>query len=352
MIAEVQDERPVADHARSLLAQAAALIENKPFIPHRLFKHADAQTIAAFLWRFRESDVAGDEERLFEVEAGSRVLARCRWQPDRAEHPTLVLWHGLEGSIASGYMLRTASKAYGRGFNVVRVNIRNCGGTEHLTPTIYHAGMSDDLRTVIEQLVSRDRLTRLFIAGFSLGGNMVLKLAGEYGENPLPEIKAICAISPSVDLRAGSDLLKRRRNLLYHKDFVYFLKRRIRLKDSLYPGQYDLTGLDRIRTLEEFDDCYVAPAFGFDGVNDYYARASSLPFISRIRIPTFIVHAKDDPFVPFAPLTGASISSNPYILLVGTEYGGHVAFISAKSQDEDRFWAENRLIDFCELVAS
>lgn len=340
-----------ADRARSLFTQFAQLLKSRPFIPARLIQQGDAQTIGAFLWPSRPSEVSSDEQRLFEVEPESQVVASCRWQSDRASHPTLVMWHGLEGSISSRYMLTTAAKAFRRGFNVIRVNIRNCGGTEHLTPTIYHGGLTGDLRAVVEELIQRDRLSNLFVAGFSLGGNMVLKLAGEYGDNPPPEIKAICAISPSVDLHASFELLSRRRNTLYHQNFLFFLKRRIKRKHGLYAGRYDAAGLRRIRTMYAFDDRFVAPAFGFENVRDYYAKASALPLIGRIRIPTLIIHAKDDPFIPFSSLTDESIAANPFVFLCATERGGHVAFIAASSPGEDRFWAENRLVDFCELIA-
>jgi predicted alpha/beta-fold hydrolase len=354
MIAELIDERAAEERARSLLAKASAEFETKPFIPNRFLTQGDAQTLGGYLWptRFRLRDLAGDEERFFEVEPGSLVLARCRWQPQRHDHPTLVMWHGLEGSSGSAYMLATADKAFTRGFNVVRVNIRNCGGTEHLTPTLYHGGLSSDLRVVIEELIARDKLSRLVIAGFSLGGNMVLKLAGEYGDNPPPEIKAVGAVSPSIDLHAGRDMVNQRRNLLYTRDFLFSLKRRIRFKEKLYPSLYDTTDLNLIRTIEQFDDRFVAPVFGFDGVNDYYTKASSRPYISQIRIPTLIIHAKDDPFVPYEPITDPSISANPFVLVLATERGGHVAFVATNSLDEDRFWAENRLVEFCEMADS
>jgi len=353
MIADLTDEY-IEARVSSLLAKVAAEFANKPFIPARYLTHGDIQTLGAYFWpaRLRLQDTTNDEERFFEVEAGSQVLARCRWQPDRTQHPTLVMWHGLEGSATSAYMLSTADKAFARGFNVVRMNVRNCGGTEHLTPTLYHGGLTTDLRVVIEQLIVNDGLSRIVIAGFSLGGNMVLKLAGEYGDSPPPEIKAIGAVSPSIDLSAGRDFLNLRRNLVYQKNFLLYLKRRLRRKERLYPGSYDVAGLNRVRSIEQFDDRFVAPAFGFDGVDDYYRKASSRPYIGRIRIPTLIIHAKDDPFIPFEPLTDPSIEANPFVLVMATEKGGHVAFVSADLDDEDRFWAENRLVDFCEIVAS
>jgi len=336
----------------SLLKRIAAEFESKPFIPHRLLKQGDAQTLGAYLWprRFRLRDHTGDEERLFEVEPGSQVLAHCRWQPHRTEQPTFVIWHGMEGSTSSAYMLTTAARMFRAGFNVLRVNYRNCGGTEHLSPTLYHGGLTGDLRGVIDELISRDRLTQLFVAGFSLGGNMVLKLAGEYGNDPPLEVKAICAVSPSIDLRASTSLIARPRNWLYQQDFLRRLKNRIKVKEKLFPGRYDSTLLRGVRSVEQFDNRYVAPHFGFADANDYYARSSSRPFIGRIRIPTLIIHARDDPFIPFEPLRDPSIAANPYVLLLDTERGGHVAFVSANA-GEERFWAESRLVEFFELVA-
>src|SRR5438552_2738541 len=178
-----------SESCRSLLAKVATQFDTKTFIPTPVFKQGEQQTIAAHFWpgRFRARDFSNDEERLFEVEPGSRVLARCRWQANRADHPTLVMWHGMEGSTSSAYMLTTAHKAFRAGFNVVRMNHRNCGDTEHLSPGLYHGGLTADLRAVIDELIASDHLSRLFIVGFSLGGNMVLKLAGEYGDNPRPE---------------------------------------------------------------------------------------------------------------------------------------------------------------------
>jgi predicted alpha/beta-fold hydrolase len=190
MMADLSAEQLSQTAVSSLLAKAAAEIKARPFVPHRLITGGDAQTIGAFLARIRERDETQDEERLFDVAADARVLARCRWQPERCAQPTLVMWHGMEGSIASGYMLRTATKAFRAGFNVVRVNFRSCGGTEHLTPTLYHGGLTGDLQVVLDELINEDKLSRIVIAGFSLGGNQVLKLAGEYGDQPPPELKA------------------------------------------------------------------------------------------------------------------------------------------------------------------
>jgi predicted alpha/beta-fold hydrolase len=342
------DETSVTD----LLEQIARSFKSRQFVPHRIFKQGDAQTIAVHLWpgRVNARENTRDEARLFQVEPGSQVLAYCRWQADRLEHATLVMWHGMEGSTASAYMLTTADKAFRAGFNVVRVNFRNCGGTEHLSPTLYHGGLTADLRVVIDELIARDGLTRILIAGFSLGGNMVLKLAGEYGDNPPAEVKAVGTISPSINMRASCDLLMRGRNWIYQQDFMRRLRWRIRVKEKLFPDLYDATGLHGLRSIEQFDNRFIAPMFGFESADDYYAKASSLPLIGRIRLPTLMIHSQDDPFIPFRPLRDPSIAANPYVLLIAPEHGGHVAFMSANSRDEDRFWAENRLVEFCQVL--
>ena len=254
----------------------------------------------------------------------------------------------MEGSIDSVYMWSTADKAFRAGFNVVRVNYRNCGGTEHLTPTLYHGGMTSDLAAVINELIA-EGLKRIFPVGFSLGGNMVLKLAGEYGESPPPEIVATCAVSPSVDLRASTNEIMKGSNWLYNKNFVRSLKKNIRLKSRLYPESYDVAILSQIKTIRDFDERFTSLANGFADADDYYFRASSIRIADKIRIPTLIIHAEDDPFIPCHPLKQRAFSENRYLLIVTTSGGGHVAFISVASKTEDRFWAENRVVEFCAL---
>ncbi|HKR59645.1 MAG TPA: alpha/beta fold hydrolase, partial [Pyrinomonadaceae bacterium] len=195
-----------------------------------------------------------------------------------------------------------------------------------------------------------DGLKRIIVIGFSLGGNMVLKLAAEYGAEPPREILGICAVSPSVDLNASADLILQQSNWLYHRDFLRRLKNRIRRKHKLFPERYDITNLKSVRDLREFDDRYTSRAHGFDGAADYYKRASSIRAVDKIRLATLIIHGQDDPFIPFAPLADPKVAQNPYILLVAPVQGGHVAFVGSETDHEDRFWAENRVIEFCKLV--
>jgi predicted alpha/beta-fold hydrolase len=337
--------------ARKFLSDVARTFASKSFKPHPVFTNGHAQTLAGYAWprRFRLRS-ATDQERLFEVATEVKVLAHCRWQNNPTEHPTVVLWHGIEGSTSSIYMLGTAHKAFRAGFNVVRVNLRNCGGTEHLTPTLYHGGLSEDLGAVVNELIESDGLSRLFLLGFSLGGNLVLKLAGEYGDDPPPEMLGVCAVSPSVDLSASVDSINQSSNWIFHQDFLRRLRNRIYTKKRLYPDLYDTSEIQLVRTIRDFDDRFTAVAHGFANAEDYYQKASSIHLIDRIRIPTLIIHAEDDPFIPLTPLLQASVSDNPYILLVTTERGGHVAFVAEEPDNEDRFWAENRVVEFCRLA--
>lgn len=339
------------ERARAFLSRVKDKFTNQPFQPHSWFRGGHAQTLAAYGWprshRFRS---VNDEERFFDTAHDVKVLAHCRWQENAPDHPTLIMWHGIEGSSASTYMLGTAEKAFAAGFNVIRMNLRTCGGTDHLTSSIYHGGLTDDLREVVRQLIDGDGLTRIFMAGFSLGGNMVLKLAGEYGDEAPAEILAVCAVSPSIDLNASAELILKRSNWLYHRDFVYRLKKRMRTKHKLFPERYDIRELGSVRTLREFDNRFTAKHHGFADAEDYYYRASSIRVIDRLKIPTLIIHAQDDPFIPFEPMRDPAVTNNPYILLISPERGGHVAFLSAAAAtDPDVFWAENRVVEFCAL---
>ena len=343
------------DFTRARLREIEHALKRKPFRPHPLLKSGHAQTIAAQFWPRRFQHTNGrdpDEARTFEVEPGVRVLAHCRWQAERHAHPTLVVMHGLEGSSDSIPVRGTADKAFRAGFNVLRLNLRTCGDTLHLAPTLYHSGLTNDLLAVVKELAERDRLPDIFLGGFSLSGNMSLKLAGDEGDALPRALRAVFAVSPPVDLAACAVAIQRRSNWLYQNHFVTRLRRRLRAAHRLRPGRYDLRGLRAVRTIREFDARYTAPAGGYADVDDYYARASALPRLPDIRRPALIIHAEDDPFVPFASFPAAALAANPYLVMLAPRHGGHVGFLAAdpESHPGDRFWAEHRIVEFCRLV--
>jgi uncharacterized protein len=323
-----------------------------PFAPHPAMKNAHAQTImGALIPRRFKLVTENTEARFFDVAPGVRVLAHCSWQAERALKPTLLIAHGMEGSSESRYMLGTAEKALEAGFNVIRLNHRNCGGTEHLTTTLYHAGLTDDIRQIVTELIDKDKLGEIYLAGFSLGGNIVLKLAGEYGDRMPEAVRAVVAVSPSIDLASCADAIEMRSNIIYNWNFLLSLRGRLRRKAKLFPDLYDTSHLRGAWSIRKFDDIYTAPHAGFRNVAHYYERASALPFISRITAPTLIVHAKDDPFIPFAPFEQPEVTSNPNVMLLATEYGGHVGFVSGRAEGENRFWAEVIVVEFARLMS-
>jgi predicted alpha/beta-fold hydrolase len=326
-------------------------LSETPFIPHPALRNPHAQTIAGTLIPRRQGLAAKSaERRLFDVSTDAQVLALCSWQPDPRQSPTLLIAHGMEGSVDSRYVLGTAEKALEAGFNAIRVNFRNCGGTEHLTPTLYHAGLTDDLRHIIGELIEKDRLDEIYLAGFSLGGNVALKLAGEYGSAAPAEMKGIVAVSPSIDLAACADAIEMRSNTIYHLRFIFSLRNRLRRKARLFPDRYDTSLLRRIWSIRKFDDTYTAPHSGFRGVAHYYERASALRVIDRIELPALIIHAKDDPFIPFSQFNSPELTGNPNLALLAPDRGGHVGFIRGDAEGEARFWAEVMAIEFLKLL--
>ena len=314
------------------------------FEPLPLLRNPHLMTIAANFWWRRFPKLPPAVSRTFEVEPGSRVRAACHWHRPPRGHPTLVLLHGLEGSCDSGYILGTAEKAFAAGFNVLRLNQRNCGGTDELTPTLYHSGLSGDIRAVLLELAAEDQLPELFAAGFSMGGNLVLKMAGELGDRAPGQIRAFVAVAPALDLAACAEALGTPANFLYEHHFVTRLKRHLRVKARIFPEHYPIDGMRNIGSVREFDEIITARFCGFKNADDYYRRSSALRVIAGILRPTLILTAKDDPFIPFASFADSSLRENPNVTLVATEHGGHCAFISRERQN--RFWAESQIVEY------
>jgi len=288
------------------------------------------------------------EKRLFQVDAESRILGQCHWQPGKCkEAPVIVVLHGLEGSSDSNYMLGIAEKAFARGFHAIRLNQRNCGGTEQLTPTLYNSGMSSDYRAVLEELSNVDGFRQIFFIGYSMGGNLVAKMAGELGHAAPPALRAACVVCPAMDLAPCADALERWDNYPYQHHFVSGLMSRYATKQRYFPQLYSMNGLPQIKTIRNFDDYIIAPRFGYRDAQDYYESVSAKRVVAQIRIPFLMITAQDDPFVPYSLFLSAKVAENPAIRFVAPRYGGHCGFISNQSGTE-RFWAEQRIVDFCE----
>jgi predicted alpha/beta-fold hydrolase len=317
----------------------------RPFVP--IISNPHLLTIAGNYWP-RKLDVQRFpvEERLFETEPGVQVLVH-------SQHPTvepvaqIVIVHGLEGSSAAGYACSLAQAALELGCSVHRFNMRGCGGTEAICGnTLYHSGQTCDVLALTRALREISSAP-IFLCGFSLGGNVVLKLAGELGATAADYIAGVIAVSTPIDLAACVRRLRLRSNFVYANRFLKRLKQRIRLKERLTPGLFDLSLLPSIKTIYDFDDVYTARSFGFGTADRYYETQSAQRFLDRIRIPTLLVQAQDDPLIPFEIYRQPALTRNPHLTLIAPEHGGHLGFIA---RDKPRLWLDGVLLEWLQAT--
>lgn len=324
-----------------------------PFVPHPALAGGHRMTLAAWARPRRFPRLPAAEARLFQVTPDSQVLGHCHWQAERAALLTVICLHGLEGSSDGHYMRGMADKAWARGFNVVRLNQRNCGGTEHLSPGLYHSGLTADPLAVMHALADAHGLTRFAFAGYSLGGNIALKLGGELTPADAARVVAVTAVSPPIELAQCVDALERRANLAYHLNFLVGLRGRMKRKARLYPGVYDLAPLSGVRSVRAFDDVYTAPHNGFAGAADYYHRASSRRVLPALQVPALLITAADDPFVPPDAARDPALDGVARLTRIVTRYGGHCGFIGRRhGPDNDGYWAETRVMEFIAAAAA
>ena len=358
----------------SLTEAAGTLGQVEEFFPRRFLRNGHLQTLVGN-FRPRRFVLPAAKAHIIEVDAGkmnptestasgsaaagrleqaqaavrargaSHVLCHCHWQPNASQSLTMVLVHGLEGSSRSQYVLGNSARAWAAGCNVVRMNMRNCGGTEDLSPTLYHSGLSADVAAVMQTLAAEKGLSAFALVGYSMGGNLVLKLAGEMGASAPDYLKAVVGVSPAMDLGASADALHSITNRIYEWKFLLGLRRRFRRKAELFPEVYSTAGLERVASLRQFDDCITARYSGFAGADDYYHRAASSRVVHQIAVPTLVLHAFDDPFVRMLPATRSALLANQQVELIETAHGGHCAFL-APAAGYDGYWAEKMLLDF------
>lgn len=296
-------------------------------------------TIAASLWpRQLDERWFPVEARLLPSEPGVEVLVLIQ-RPEKPPAGELILVHGMEGSAEAGYMRSMAQAALEAGFVVHRMNLRNCGGTELLCPGLYHSGQTADLMALLFEL-DRQRRTPVFLVGFSLGGNIVLKLAGELGESGDRLLAGVCSVSAPIDLAACVRRLGTGFNRLYERRFLGSMRRRIRVKSRVMPGKFPVDALEDILSVYEFDDRITAPLCGFSGADQYYTTQSARRFLDAIRVPALLIQARDDPMIPFRIYEEPALGRRNIELMV-TDYGGHLGFISRR---KPRFWLDGVVI--------
>lgn len=302
---------------------------------HPLFRNPHLQTIAGHLWKRPPDDAVPVERRLFQTEPDVQVLVESQRPAAGGAAGELVLVHGLEGSGKSGCVRGMAAAALREGFAVHRFHMRTCGGTERLCSTLYHAGLTGDLLAVLRQFQAEGRAPA-FLVGFSLGGNVALKLAGELGESAPALVAGVAAISAPIDLEASARRIGEPRNRLYERRFVRRMRARL-----CATGRYGPADFAGLRTLWAIDDRITAPSFAFGGAANYYKMQSAIRYLAGIRVPVLLIQAKDDTFIPFDAFDSPAVRCNPWIRLLSPEHGGHLGFLS---RGERRFWAEETVL--------
>ncbi len=265
--------------------------------------------------------------------------------PDR---PRLVLLHGLEGTIRSHYARGMLAEAWGRGWGVDFLLFRSCGGTLNRTRRFYHSGDTADLALVVGRVIEEFPAAPVVLAGFSLGGNVLLKWLAERGDVLPAAVRAAAAVSVPFDLARGARHIDQGFARVYQAHFVASLKRKVREKLERFPDLVDRAKLDAVRSIYEFDELLTAPLHGFAGAEDYYARSSALRRLPAVRLPTLLLSAVDDPFLPANVLdeVRALAESNPALEVEFVERGGHVGFVSGAVPWRPIYYAERRVTAF------
>lgn len=307
-----------------------------PFRP--IFRNPHLLTIAGNFWpRSFSSARPPLESKLYRTDSETQVLVHTERPATAPAAGEIVLVHGLEGSGDAGYMQSMAHAGLEAGYVVHRFHMRTCGGTAHLCRTLYHAGLTSDLLAVLRDLQKQNRAP-VHLVGYSLGGNVVLKLAGELREQGPALIASVSALSTPIDLAACARRIGRPDNRLYERRFLKKMRQRIGAT-----GRFSKEELQQAKSIFEFDDRFTAPSFGFRDAEDYYTTQSAQNFLDKIRVPALLIQSRDDTFIPFAVFDQPAFQRNPCLHLIATEHGGHLGFIS---RDAPRFWSDRVVMEW------
>jgi predicted alpha/beta-fold hydrolase len=306
------------------------------YTPKFIFRNGHINTIYSSLFRktkalpFRRKRIETIDDDFLDIdfiENGSKKI--------------VILCHGLEGSSSSKYIQATARLLAANGYAVAAMNYRFCSGEINRQLVTYHSGRTEDLHSVVN-LVLPD-YEAVYLVGFSLGGNLVLKYKGDGVYSMHPKIKATVAISVPVDLHGSAIELQKPKNLLYTWRFLITLAKKIKLKHQQYPDQIDLKQLKRVKRLIDFDEYYTSSLNGFSSARDYYAKANCKQFLGSIKLPALLINALDDPFLSDTCFPYAEAENNKNFSLMTPQYGGHVGFVSF---GEENYWAEHQILWF------
>ncbi len=310
--------------------------------PFYLF-NGHLQTIVPSLWR-TVPDVAYQRERL-ELPDGD--FLNLDWSRPPAARPTdglAIVSHGLEGDASRPYMRGMVRALNRAGLDALAWNYRSCGGEMNRLLRSYHLGDTDDLDLVLRHALATGRYQRVYLVGFSAGGNVTLKYLGEDAARVPAEVRRAAVFSVPTDLRASSVHIGRLQNQVYLRRFLKSLRLKVRAKAELLPGQVDLAGIEELRDFLAFDNRYTAPMHGFDSADAYYRYASSGRYLTGIRVPTLLVNAQNDPFLPASCFPREVAASSPFVFLETPPEGGHVGF--AEGAPDGVYYSERRAVEF------
>lgn len=314
------------------------------FIPAWWLRDPNLQTLWGKFIR-RKPNVKTRVERLSTPDGDFLDLHHL---PGRSGEPLLVLLHGLEGSIQSHYIQGVLSEASRRHWHATVLVFRSCGDELNRTRRFYHSGETSDLGFALEHLASSYDDSPIVLAGVSLGGNVLLKYLGEQGDRVSPRIRAAAAVSVPYDLGRAADHIDRGFAKVYQRSFINSLKTKAIAKLDTFPDLPARETIESIRTIREFDDSLTAPIHGFENADDYYGRSSSLGWIDRVRLPTLLLSAVDDPFLPPQVLdqVRSLAKKNPSLQVEFSEGGGHVGFVAGRIPFHAHYYMEGRVVDF------
>jgi predicted alpha/beta-fold hydrolase len=314
------------------------------FMPAWWIRNAHLQTLWGKL--FRKLPAVPAETELWSAPDGEQLeIHRIKSSADK---PRLVLLHGLEGSVRSHYAQGLLWQARRRGWNADLLIFRSCGSVESKGPRMYHSGETTDIAWVLERLVTESPSTPIGLAGVSLGGNVLLKYLGERGDAVASQIRAAVAISVPFDLEKSSRFIDRGFSRVYQWHFMRTLRRKARAKLLQHPGIAEQSRVDAARTMFDYDDAMTAPLHGFRDARDYYTRSSSIHHLESIGVPTLLLSAQDDPFLPESVLEDVAdrAARNPRLTVEFHARGGHVGFVAGNNPLNPIYYAERRAVEF------
>ncbi len=248
------------------------------------------------------------------------------WKHSNAKtNKVIICMHGLEGNSTSKYMLAMAKYGSEKEYDVVNVNFRGCSGEPNRLFRAYHAGATEDLEAVLDHVLKQKKYESIYIKGFSLGGNLTMLYAG-MNKNIPKEVKAIMAVSSPNFLKACCDQQTKRQNMLYAKNFLITMKKKLKQKHEAFPNQLSLASIKKVKTLTDIDNIYTSKAHGFKDAFDYYEKCSSHQYMDNIKVPTLLINAKNDSFLSPKCFPLQAAKNNPNFYFESPKVGGHLGF--------------------------